>query len=218
MAMCKVSEFSSVSRYFFCILVLLILCIEIQAQGITVGRRGGRGYESGRYSVSAMYNIMWIGLDGGNDITGNGFSLEVLDRAYISPAEAFLVEWGLRGTYVISDDKMDGYDADFKQAFLCLPINFRLELSKKGSDFIVSPLLGVMLRWNMMGKHEIRAGNRTINIDYLGNSDERALNEITRWKRYFFDWQVGLSVDYKWFHSAVLYNTNSLSFALGVNF
>ena len=212
----KGSDFSSVLKYSICVL-FLFLCVDAVAQGVTFGRKGGRGYESGRYSVSAMYNLMWIELDEGNNITGNGMSLEILDRAYISPAEAFMVEWGLRGTYVVSDDKYNGRAADFKYAFLSTPVNFRLEINKKGSNLIVSPLLGVMLRWNLMGKHDIKDGNKTINVDYLGNKDER-LPDQTRWERIRFGWQIGLSVDYKWFHSAVLYDVHSLSFAVGANF
>lgn len=212
----KGSDFSSVLRYVVCIL-LLFLCVDVMAQGVTFGRKGGRGYESGRYSVSAMYNIMWIDIDEQNNITGNGMSLEILDRAYISPAEAFMVEWGLRGTYVVSDDKYNGRAADFKYAFLSMPVNFRLEINKKGSDLIVSPLLGVMLRWNLMGKHEIRDGKKTINVDYFGNKDERVF-EQSRWDRIRFGWQIGMSIDYRWLHTAVMYDFVSLSFALGVNF
>lgn len=216
MIMRKGSDSYSVLRYGICIL-LLFLCVNAVAQRVTVGRKGGRGYESGRYSVSAMYNIMWIEIDKDNDITGNGVSLEILDRAYITPAEAFMVEWGLRGTYIVSDDKYNGLDADLKYAFLSLPVNFRLEINKKGSGLVVSPLLGVMLRWNLMGEHEIRDGGRTISVDYFGNENERVFGH-SRWERIRFGWQIGMSIDYKWLHTAVLYDFHGLSFALGMNF
>lgn len=216
----------------FLTLCLLAMATTASAQFANTGAgKSGKSGKSGSVLVKDTdpYNRIYVSyspmnlkidVEGADDIKLTGLTLGYLHGFNLSSNLPLFLEVGGNVAYSYGDFEA----VDYKLLSVNVPVNVAYKLSFAGSDFSLTPFLGINFRYNIVGKmkndsdyddygdygdwswddwgYSYDASRSSINLfdkDEMGDS---------KWKHFQMGWQIGVGFNYKKLYVGISYGSD----------